>query len=445
MNRVLPATSLLLLVASVGAQAPAADLVLNGTKLGNVRATLDPSRALQLEGHAGDRRHAFRLRFPRLAFPGVGRHALSALAPQSQVRVQRATGDSYSDLLNGELEIAAFGAERVTGKLVFGVPGDETVHQLQFDVAPQLALLEPAVVKGAHEVPGFTPPVDRPASEDLVFCAVGGTGTGLPGARAVANQIAKLAETGPLDFVLLAGDNISPRGVESAADAQWRTKFEDVFDRRRLPMPFYAVCGVDDWMGNETAEVEYGVMSPRWTMPALGYSFDVESHGQTFTFIGLNTAALLGDQAIEESREALRAANKAILASEAGWKIVFGYHGIISNGRAFSNPTLALLEERIGRPLYDAGVDVYISGDGRVLELLGTRNGTLHVTSGAGGGPEMAESVAWRDDTLFAHTGGGFAWFRFDGKSLEISLRGADGEVLYAHRLSKSMPIAQPK
>ena len=57
--------------------------------------------------------------------------------------------------------------------------------------------------------------------------------------------------------------------------------------------------------------------------------------------------------------------------------------------------------------------------------------------SGGGGGPEYAESTKWSDETVFAATGGGFTWFRFDGKSLEISFRDASGKVLYVHQLRK--------
>ena len=38
---------------------------------------------------------------------------------------------------------------------------------------------------------------------------------------------------------------------------------------------------------------------------------------------------------------------------------------------------------------------------------------------------------------LFAHTGGGSTWFRFDGEQVEISFRSVDGALLYSYRMSK--------
>ena len=82
-------------------------------------------------------------------------------------------------------------------------------------------------------------------------------------------------------------------------------------------------------------------------------------------------------------------------------------------------------------------VDPYLAVDDPVLQLFKREGVTLHVTSGGGGGAEYADSTRWTADTVFAATGGGFTWFRFDGKELGISFRDSVGKVLYVHRLSK--------
>ena len=430
----------LLLAVGVAAQSstPSTGTVsLDGQPLQNARATLDPRHGLLVEGERDGVSHGFMVTYPVLQFPRPVKHALRAWSVGGFDYKWR-TEKGYRRLTAGTFQVTAFDGARVAAQLEFSLGDGEPEHQLVFDLKPQVATLRPVDLHGVAEVSGFPEPVDRPSLEDLVFCAVGGTGTGLPGAAGIVDSIAKLAPTGPLDFVLLLGDNFYPRGVSSVTDSQWQSKFENLFDTDRFRIPFYPTIGRADARGNREAQLEYGAMSPRWVMPTPTYSFDLQSHGVGLSLISLDTAALTGNIGDSSNRDSLRRAIRGLRQSESQWKIVYGYHSIFSNGKARGSLMSTVLEERLAIVLEETDADVYIGGDGNFLEMLEPRAGVLHMVSGGGGGAEMAESVHSGEGTMFAHTGGGFTWFRFDGKTLEISMRDAQGAVLFVHHLTKT-------
>jgi hypothetical protein len=402
-------------------------LQLDDRALAEPRAQLDPLGALELRGDADGERIAFVLRFPELRFPAVGVAELD-----TELRAYRADGENPAQLASGELEVVAFMAERVAGRLRW------EGHELRFDLVPTLGPRDAPAVVGCPPLPAAPAANDTPAKEDLVFCAVGGTGTGLPGARRVIDSIARLAPSGPLDHVLLLGNNLAPTGVASIKDPLWQERFEDAWPRKTLPIAFYAAPGDWDNRGNVGALVDYGIMNDRWTMPSTwSYRFAAESHGKTFDFISFDTGAMTGSLGIGGNRHAIRMADWLMRQSTADWKIVFGNLALRSAAADPDEKLLAEFEHRIAARLLETKIDVYLSGADHFLELRKPEGPTLHVVSGAGGGPEVAQPMRCDGTTLFAHTGGGFAWFRFDGRQLEISLRDADGKALCVHRLTK--------
>src|SRR5205085_2106474 len=79
------------------------------------------------------------------------------------------------------------------------------------------------------------------------------------------------------DAVLTAGDNFYVI-FRDAADPSWRNVFEDVYDRRRLPMPFFATLGNHDHEHGKTEiELAYARAHPesRWKIPSQWYRLDL--------------------------------------------------------------------------------------------------------------------------------------------------------------------------
>jgi Calcineurin-like phosphoesterase len=398
---------------------------LAGEALTDVAATIDYYGLLRVTGHTqAGAEHAVTIAFPEQFFPAPGEH------PLGEHDISLRLDDA---LQAGKLQVRAFGFTRVdcSGRITAG----KAAATLDFalDCAPELA---PVRIAGALPIPLFAPPADKPNGDDIVFCALGNTGTGLPGQRRVGKAIANLAATGPLDFVLLLGDNFLPRGIKDVNDPLWQTCFSEPYPDYELPMPFYAVCGKHDLLGNFGAEFERSKIDSRWTMDGFVYSFDVQSHGKKVLFIGLDTQRFcgqLGDPAVRFTKRVLR----QCLQIQADWKIVFGYDPIWSGGPANDGATAKEMRNLVEPFFVREGVDLYIAAGDHHMEYVQKPHMLTEVVSGCGGGREIAHSAMWGEDTLFAATGEGFAWFRFDGLQFEISFRDSSGKVLFAHRIRK--------
>ncbi len=408
-----------------------ATLTLDGKACASPVAVLDPAGTLELRAEGLPA--PLHLRFSPFVFPKSGEHALGGENPLS---VGYAAGEAkWTELTGAKLNLSAFGPKRTSGTLSYAA--DDTEHVCAFDIGPALRPLVPARVIPAKRVAHIEKPLDKADIEDLVFCAFGGHGTGLPGQKLVANSIAKLAETGPLDFVLPLGDHFMPGGVSSTSDLLWSSRFEEAYDSELLSVPFYPVLSENDLSGSARSLFVYSAMNRRWSLDIGTYSFTRVSHGKTFQFFGIDTTDLL--RTVRDAR--MRVANRMFVQplekSTADWKIVYGSLPFFSNGSDTDVKKAEKLRTRMSNWLKRFGVDLYIAGADKSMQLLQPVDGTYHIVSGGGGGAEVARSVRWEKETIFAQTGGGFTWFRFNGKGLEVSFRDQNGKVLYTHWIYK--------
>lgn len=415
-------------------------ITVDSSALPEPRAVLDPTGMLELR--SGER--GWRVRFAPFALPDPGTYKIGPALDAQTLQVGLLSGVGTTSqpterpLKAGKLELARVSPKGIQGLLEYANDETKAMTRVVFDLAPALAPVRGATVRDAKPVPAFEAPKDKPDPEDIVFCAIGSQGTGMPGQKQVAESIASLAATGPLDFVLVLGDAFLPRGVDAISDPQWRTKFEDVYDPARLGVTFYAVAGAAEWAGRYDMYEGYGKSRPRFLVKqAPGANFKVTSHGKTLEFFPIDTIKMTNPLKDAVGRTALRSVAQELAASKADWKIVFGYTPFRPAGSAVGSVRSEALNTQFGHRLTEYKVDLYITGEERVLQLFRPIKGTTHVTSGGGGGPEYAGSTTWTEDTVFAATGGGFTWYRFDGTSLEISFRDSAGKVLYVHRLQK--------
>src|SRR5262245_33279766 len=176
------------------------------------------------------------------------------------------------------------------------------------------------------------------AASNFSFLVVGDWGTGSSSQREVAVAMGKVAESIGARFVISTGDNFYPRGVERAQDAQWQTKFEEVYTAPALMIPWYAVLGNHDHKGNVRAQVDYTKLSPRWRMPASYYKHtEILADGSTADFIYLDTDAIINfykhsKRSFFSHDKQLDWLRQELAASSARWKIVAGHHPVISGG-----------------------------------------------------------------------------------------------------------------
>jgi acid phosphatase len=364
------------------------------------------------------------LRFAELEPPPPGEHAFGGEAPVSL----QLDGAARA----GKLTVEALGAGRAALRGALDAAGDAAALVFRIDLVPSIPA---AVVAGAR--PGTTtpPPVREPDREDLVFAALGNTGTGGDAQRRVGRALAGLAATGPLDLVLLCGDVVLPGGARTVDDPAWRRCFEEPYPDVQLPVPFYAVLGDRDHRGTTAAYVDYSRANARLQYPQFTYDFTVQSHGVEVLFIGIDTTLFAEGPKSPAMRSMNRLVGNRLGSSKAAVKIVFGHHTIHGHGEppGPGDASARRALEEYALPVFvEQGLDLYVASGEHHLELVEHDKGLLEVVTGTAGG--LTRSARWDDRTRFASTAPGFAWFRFDGKTIELSFRGADGEVLHVQR-----------
>ena len=250
-------------------------------------------------------------------------------------------------------------------------------------------------------------------SELVRFIALGDAGEGNDNQFAVGAAIKTICDAKTDDspgclFAIYLGDNFYESGVDGVSDPQFQTKFEEPY--ADLDFPFYIAMGNHDYggdcffsdcggLGNEfersEAQIEYSDMSDKWTMPDVFYTF-VQEHVQ---FYALDTTALMWDgwwwDDMPEGQEAWFSQETA--QSDATWKIAFGHHPYISNGRHgnagsyegldWSGFPDALVGDYVQEfmELYVCGeMDIMFSGHDHNRQWLEPTCGTEFIVSGAG-------------------------------------------------------------
>ena len=418
MKHFVPPTLLLALLS--GGLAAQQRFQFGGESLQDVRAELDPMRGCSITGKTQQGVvHTLTIAFGELQLPAPGASKLGAdsLGLQLDGKPQQ-----------GRLAVEVFDCSRLALRGETQADGATTTFACDVTPAPPTV-----AIVGAENPKDHAAVSDKPVADDIVFAALGNTGSGLPGQHRVGKAVGALAASGPLDFVLLLGDSFLPGGVTSMGDAKWQRCFEQPYPEFTLPVPFHAVPGARDLRGDEAAFLGYAVASWRWQPVELAADFTVQSHGKDVCLIGFDAARYFGDEGDRRTGATRRTLLARAARSQAAWKIVFANVSLYPQaGEAQPAAPLALREE-LGAALANAGVDIYVAAGGRYLEVQQPTFGPLQICSGGGAGPELAQSGRWGRDTQFAATGGGFFWFRYDGLKWEISARDSDGKVLYTY------------
>jgi predicted MPP superfamily phosphohydrolase len=253
------------------------------------------------------------------------------------------------------------------------------------DGAPTLSRPVPGDVCAALQAGGPPPavPLGRRNVRILAFGDFGTEGDDWPQER-LARAMAAYGAEHPYDLGLTLGDNFYPRGLNSVDDPRWERQWESFYTP--LGIRFYAVLGNHDYDDprSPAAEIARSRRSPSWCLPRTGYTFTA---GPVQLFAVDTTPVEEPDRdiggAMAEQREWL---DRALAASRAKWKVVFGHHPIYSNGQ-HTGPegSLPRMREYLLPVLVRHGVDLYLAGHDHDLQVLEPESGVHFAVSGAGG------------------------------------------------------------
>jgi len=131
------------------------------------------------------------------------------------------------------------------------------------------------------------------AAEVNLF-AFGDWGQKTPEQLAVGKQIAAYAVGRKVHFdaALLLGDNFYGKMPAGVDDERWQKEFEDAYDAKTLPMPFYAALGNHDYEEKKAqAQMDYSRLHPRsrWKLPAKWYRVDIPATEPLVTVLVLDS------------------------------------------------------------------------------------------------------------------------------------------------------------
>jgi tartrate-resistant acid phosphatase type 5 len=284
---------------------------------------------------------------------------------------------------------------------------------------------------------------DASAKFGLRFVAVGDTGKGNAGQKAVASAIKDVCDTRGCDFVTVLGDNIYESGLASADDPLAKTLFEDVYTG--IDVDFQMVLGNHDYggggLGNEfdkaQNEIAYSAKSSKWKMPAPHYRFQKPEAD----FFVLDTNLMLYQKQAPQEADV----PKWIAESKAPWKIALGHHPYKSNGPHGNAgtydglPASSAASGAAVKTFFDTHVcgktDVYFSAHDHSLQALtDTCAGTALFVSGSGSSPT---TLSKKNATKFESLAIGFAYVTVTNTTLSVDFVDQSGSVLHTETLTK--------
>jgi len=266
------------------------------------------------------------------------------------------------------------------------------------------------------------------------FIAFGDWGTGDANQLAVASALHQYCQSASCDFAFLLGDNFYPTGVTGTSDAQWQSKFRDVYGD--MGLSFYALLGNHDWdpPAEAQAEIEYSLLDSSWEMPAAYYSESFPSEDDA-----LLEVFVINSNDFKDNLEEQAWLNGRIDQSTARWKIVAFHHPIYSNSS--NHPADEKQIYAALKPLICGKADLLLSGHDHLFShlrnaaencgydqlIVGTGGKSLYASSGSAGSAEI----------LYTESSFGFAHFSLSQETITLRFIRADGAEAYSYQWQK--------
>ena len=278
-----------------------------------------------------------------------------------------------------------------------------------------------------------SPPAVAVPEAHLSLVAFGDWGSGSADQKQVAESIASLAEhlEPPLDGMLLLGDNFYMDLAEGADSPEWQTVFEQVYDRRRLPFPFYVALGNHDYdtAAKAQAELDYARWHPdsRWKLPARWYRLELPAGKPLVTLLMLdsNYRDMPKLQWMEEL-DWLK--DELAKPRTTPWLVCCAHHPLFNNGPHGDDGPLT----KDWGPLFQQyHVNLYLTGHDHDLQHLEVAGWDTSFVISGGGGDALYKVANSGTRFKFGASTHGFTLLRFTPEALLVTLCDASGNRLH--------------
>ncbi len=277
----------------------------------------------------------------------------------------------------------------------------------------------------------FSDPAVKTQTETLHFLVFGDWGANSSLQRDVAAAMVTYCQKAKqkVDFAISTGDNFYDNGISGTSDAQWQTKFEEMYPIRAMNFPFYAVLGNHDWRGNPTSQISYVLESSRWRMKGFYYQVSAPQKFADFFFFDSD---LWLPQTKSENLGAKQTQwlETAFAASEARWKFCICHHPPYSDGIHYLEKDAGIVRDILGPLLDKYNVHSLYCGhdhDLQHIEIAGKK--THFVVSGAAGA-SMRPRVANQYGPFYKDMTGGFLAVEL-GETMKSKFIAKDGAILH--------------
>jgi hypothetical protein len=261
-----------------------------------------------------------------------------------------------------------------------------------------------------------------PPGQSIRVVGMGDFGSGSQAQKDVAAAIVLMGKAKPFDFGLTFGDNFYPSGMKNTDDPRWRDWWEALYSP--LGVTFYPTLGNHEWYSDDGAAAEIAYHSPSWRFPSPYYSFTAGPA----QFFAIDTSEISEAEAIWLDR--------AIGASTARWKVVYGHHPIFAPERsAKSGAYMKYTQARLW-PLLRGRVDAYLCGHQHAMAHMDPQEGVHFFMSGGGGAP-LGKVSEKAPGAVFAESTFGFLTLEADAATMKIAIFDTDGKAFDSEVISK--------
>ncbi len=299
-------------------------------------------------------------------------------------------------------------------------------------------LISVLCVNACSQAPAAHPttvPVAGPSGV-VHLLAMGDWGTGGARQKQVAEALATYAEKQKnIQGMLLAGDNFYMK-LSGIDDVVWKDVFENMYDIKRLNIPFFAVLGNHDYQENKAQiELDYSKAHPesRWKFPARWYRVNIPSDKPVVTLLMLDSTKDKFTAADWASQ--IQWMDKELSNVTAGvWTVCVAHHPLFSNGKHGDN---GVIQTDWGPILQKHHVDFYVCGhdhDIQHLEIPGWSESFVLVGGGGAGTRQMLKD----ERGPFSKQSYGFGDLQFTPEKATVRLINVEGETLHAFERTKA-------
>lgn len=292
------------------------------------------------------------------------------------------------------------------------------------------------------DLPSARAPAPALADPEVVrFLALGDAGKGNDTQRRVAAGAARACAVLGCDFVVLLGDNLYPRGMESPHDPRAEERIASMYADAGAPL--YLILGNHDYAHGRDRE------RAAWQIAWADERDGVELPANLwFTDAGPVRLVALDTNAAFQfgTGQQTKWLREQLSGSAATWNVVLGHHPYRSDGphgNAGTYEGLSYVPWVSGnslKRLFDEELcgqaDLYLSGHEHSRQLISACGVNL-VVSGAGA---SATGIVDRgNDPLFAEGSPGSAWVELGPRSGRVVFVDADGNTQAPH---EGFPLA---